>query len=63
MTEHPTPLGSSGDLGVWLEVKLDTQPITGELCVPGGVPQPFVGWLGLTALLDALRRGAGGEEV
>jgi hypothetical protein len=46
-------------IGVWLELDLDAQPIEGTLTPPDRPPNPFVGWLGLTAALEALRRERG----
>ncbi len=51
---------SAGDdqtpgIQVWLEVELDEQPIKGSLRMPDGDVRPFVGWLGLTSCLTALR--------
>lgn len=46
-------------LGLWLEVDLDSEPITGSIRVADETPRPFVGWLGLTAVLEAVHRRVG----
>ena len=43
---------------VLLELDLEAQPIEGNLGRPGGPSTPFVGWLGLTAALEGLRRSS-----
>ena len=43
-------------MGVWLEIDLDSEPISGSIRAEDDTPKPFVGWLGLTAVLETLRR-------
>ena len=44
----------SWPIRAWLELDLEAHPIQGTLSRPGGAPNPFVGWLGLTAALEGL---------
>ncbi len=51
-------------LGLWLDVDVNADPIKGTLRLPGGHPEAFVGWLGLTAALDRIRaRAAAGDHA
>jgi len=43
-------------LGAWLELDLEGEPISGTLRLQGEITRPFVGWLGLSVVLEALRR-------
>lgn len=43
-------------LGAWLELDLEAEPISGSLRLQDDIPRPFVGWLGLSVALEALRR-------
>lgn len=54
---------TGGALCVWLELELDAEPIRGTLCLPDGDSRPFVGWLGLTSCLSALRLRREREEA
>lgn len=56
-TKDERSAGDDQTLGIrlWLQVELDEQPIKGSLRMPDGDVRPFVGWLGLTSCLTALR--------
>ena len=43
-------------LGAWLELDLEAEPIAGTLRLQDDIARPFVGWLGLSVVLEALRR-------
>ena len=43
-------------LGAWLELDLEGEPISGTLRLQDDITHPFVGWLGLSVVLEALRR-------
>lgn len=43
-------------MGLSLEVDLDSEPISGSIRVADEAPERFVGWLGITALLEAVRK-------
>lgn len=46
-------------IGLWLEIQLDSEPICGSIRGADDAPKSFVGWLGLTALLESFRRNGG----
>lgn len=55
MTHDDAQTDGSARISLRLEVDLDAEPIEGTMSPAGGQPNPFVGWLGLTAALEGLR--------
>lgn len=47
--------GRARAIEVWLEIDLDADPIRGRVGFPGEGRDAFVGWLGLTVVLDRLK--------
>ncbi len=47
-------------LSVWLDLRLDREPVCGRLRSERGVDEEFVGWLGF---VDALRRMADAQPT
>lgn len=45
----------TGAIEFWLEIDLDADPIRGRVGFPGEGRDSFVGWLGLTVVLDRLK--------
>lgn len=41
---------------LWLEIDLESEPISGTIRVADEAPKPFLGWLGLTSLLETVRK-------
>ncbi|MDQ3963929.1 MAG: helix-turn-helix transcriptional regulator [Actinomycetota bacterium] len=52
------PTAADGTVRLCLEIDLDREPITGTLSAPDEAPSRFMGWIGLTAALEGLRRGS-----
>ena len=45
-----------------LQLDLSSEPITGELTVPGGRPTTFTGYTSLIVALDGIRVGSAGPS-